>query len=194
MTPMLFQLSVFCLLSELLNLKKPETIPNWDVHGNRLKRLATIVLTEFFKEFDKDPGIVGRLIFWSRRGDAKSMQDVQLKKGVTMDIHQVGGEYASSDEDDEDEDDDILGTVRRRLGRFKKKKRPWQKQDGEKLVLLYGRWRGLPEQTRAALIASDYADRSAEDILRQIAKLKLVRFHLASFDKRAFRSCASVWR
>ena len=174
MTPMLFQLSVFCLFSELLNGKKPETIPHWDVHGARLQRLATIVLTDFFKEFDKDPGIAGRLIFWSRKGDVKSMQDVQLKKGVTMDIQQVGGGYVSSDdEDEEDEDDDILSTVRRRLGRFKKKKRPWQKQDGERLVLLYGRWRGLPERTRAELIASDYADRSAEDIMRQIAKLKL---------------------
>ena len=174
MTPMLFQLSVFCLFSELLNAKKPEAIPHWDVHGARLQRLATIVLTDFFKEFDKDPGIAGRLIFWSRKGDVKSMQDVQLKKGVTMDIQQVGGGYVSSDdEDEEDEDDDILSTVRRRLGRFKKKKRPWQKQDGEKLVLLYGRWRGLPERTRAELIASDYADRSAEDIMRQIAKLKL---------------------
>jgi hypothetical protein len=178
MTPMLFQLSVFCLLSEMLNLKKPETIPHWDVHGDRLQRLATIVLTDFFKEFDKDHGILGRLIFWSRKGDVKSMQDVQLKKGVTMDIQQVGGEYVSSDEEEEDEDDDILSTVRRRLGRFKKKKRPWQKQDGEKLVLLYGRWRGLPEQTRAELIASDYADRSSEDILRQIAKLKLVRLSI----------------
>ena len=162
----------------MLNLKKPETIPHWDVHGDRLQRLATIVLTDFFKEFDKDHGILGRLIFWSRKGDVKSMQDVQLKKGVTMDIQQVGGEYVSSDEEEEDEDDDILSTVRRRLGRFKKKKRPWQKQDGEKLVLLYGRWRGLPEQTRAELIASDYADRSSEDILRQIAKLKLVRLSI----------------
>ena len=53
------------------------------------------------------------------------------------------------------QDEDILSTVRRRLGRFKKKKRPWTKVDGEKLVLLYGRWRGLPEATRAELIVTD---------------------------------------
>lgn len=44
MTPMLFQLSVFCLLSELLNPKKPDPSPHGDVHETRLQRMATIVL------------------------------------------------------------------------------------------------------------------------------------------------------
>ena len=67
---MLFQLSVFCLLSEILN--KPETIEL--PHGTRLRRISLLVLQEFFQEFDKDRSILGRLLFWSRKGDAKSMR------------------------------------------------------------------------------------------------------------------------
>ena len=59
MGPMLFQLSLFCLFSELLNHKHPERVRHWDVHGERLQRLAGIVLTEFFAEFDRDPAVAG---------------------------------------------------------------------------------------------------------------------------------------
>ena len=97
--------------------------------------------------------MAGRLIFWARKSHA--LHDVRTIKGPAYKNDQVGGEIVSSDEEDDDEDEDILSTVRRRLGRFKKKKRPWTKVDGEKLVLLYGRWRGLPEATRAELIVTD---------------------------------------
>lgn len=118
---MLFQLSVFCLFSEILN--KPESVelPN----GDRLCRISTLVLNEFFQEFDKDRSILGRLMFWSRKGDAKSMR-LEQKKASVLRQDQVGGDFDSSD-DDEDSDGDILADVRRRLGRFKKKKRPWRK-------------------------------------------------------------------
>jgi arginine repressor len=46
-------------------------------------------------------------------------------------------------------------------------------EDGEKLVLLYGRWRDLPDHIRAELIASSYTDRTAADISRQLDKLRI---------------------
>lgn len=80
-------------------------------------------------------------LFLPRRGDAKSLRLDKKVDNLRQD--QVGGEFGdSSDDDDDDSDGDILGDVRRRLGRFKKKKRPWRKEDAEKLVLVYGKWRG----------------------------------------------------
>ncbi len=52
------------------------------------------------------------------------------------------------------QDEDILSTVRRRLGRFKKKKRPWTKVDGEKLVLLC--WQSVERLVASSGIATTF--------------------------------------
>ena len=121
MGPMLFQLSTFCLFSEILNTKGTKSL----THGERLHRICNIVLTEFFREFDKDRSILGRLLFWSRKGDVKSLQ-LEKRKEVELRQDQVGGEFGDSSEDEES-DGDVLADVRRRLGRYKTKKRPWRK-------------------------------------------------------------------
>ena len=173
MGAMLYQLSVFCLFSEILNNKV--AFPSKE----RLNRLCTLVLGEFFKEVEKDRGILGRVLFWSRKGDIKSLT-LEKKKSTKVTNNQVGGGGGAADSDDEkaeesDDDGDVLTAVSRRLGRYNKKAQVWRKEDVDALVLQYGKWQGgLDNGGRAELIARNLAgDRTAASVQKQIIKLKL---------------------
>ena len=60
-------------------------------------------------------------------------------------------------------------------------------EDVDKLVLLYGRWRGLPTNARVELIASSFGDRASDDITRHLEKLRI-----GSNDKKGARKRAVV--
>eukprot|EP01052_Picozoa_sp_SAG31_P008099 SAG31_NODE_400_length_16240_cov_5.159098_8_plen_820_part_00 len=171
MGAMLYQLSVFCLFSEVLN--NSSKFPNKD----RLTHLCNLVLTDFFKEVERDRGILGRVLFWSRKGDIKSLT-LEKKKTAKVTNNQVGGNGAAdSDEEkaaDSDDDGDMLTAVSRRLGRYTKRAQVWRKDDVDALVLQYGKWQGLDDAGRAELIARNLpGDRTGEQVQKQILKLKL---------------------